>query len=167
MKHTMDTLRERCRDDGECWEWRGAMVPAGIGHPSVMHEGKSWLVRRLVLVLHGHELTTRVKVVPVCGNARCINPDHLARHTHRHVMRQAAAQGKQSSRARSAAIARSWRERRAKLTWEDVRAIRASDATGVRLAAQHGVSEATISAIRLHRIWRDHAGPFAGLGAWT
>ncbi len=42
-----------------------------------------------------------------------------------------------------------------KLTLRDVQAILASTARGVDLARQYGVSKATISAIRVRRLWKD------------
>jgi hypothetical protein len=42
----------------------------------------------------------------------------------------------------------------AKLTTADVLSVRSSDATGAALAAQYGVSESMISAVRLRKNWR-------------
>lgn len=164
MNQTIETLHARCIEVGDCWEWQGACMPNR--HPCVRHDGKTHLVRRLVAALAGISMPENAKAVTSCENLRCVNPDHIIMRTHRQVMRRQGELGKLSDIMRIAKIAATKRAKYSKLTMEQVRAIRASSETGVAMAALYGISQGKVSAIRLHRCWRDLAGnPFRGLGA--
>lgn len=164
MNQTIDTLRARCIDVGDCWEWQGARTDTG--HPTVRHDGKTHLVRRLAASLAGIPMPQNAKAMNTCENLRCVNPDHIVMRTHRQVMKRQGELGKLSDIARIAKIAATKRAKYGKLTTEQVRAIRDSSETGVSMAALHGISQGKVSAIRRHRCWRDLAGnPFTGLGA--
>ena len=55
------------------------------------------------------------------------------------------------------------RKRFAKLTTEQIAAIRAAE-TCVQAAIEHGISKATASSIRAYKRWKDYSSnPFAGL----
>lgn len=164
MNQTISTLRERCTEVGDCWEWQGARTDTG--HPTVRHDGKTHLVRRLMAALAGIDMPPNAKAVTTCENLRCVNPDHIVMRTHRQVMKRQGELGKLSDIARIAKIAATKRAKYGKLTTEQVRAIRDSSETGVAMAALHGISQGKVSAIRRHRCWRELSGnPFTGLGA--
>lgn len=162
LVYTLDTLLARADDVGECLEWNGGYTCNG--HPTTKHNGKPWLVRRLVLALQGIEIKTNHVVVTTCSNKRCINPAHLVQHSLRQHMKAMGLAGKQSDRIRSAKIAATKRANgQAKLTEAQVREIRASTGTLRELAAIYGVNKSRICGIRLGRMWKDFSSPFAGL----
>ena len=164
MVQTLDSLLANCDEIGDCLEWLGGYT--GNGHPQVRHDKKLVLARRLAFQLAGHGLKPGYVVVNKCSNLRCINPEHMEQITHQAQMKRIGALGLLSDHTRLANIASTQRERRAKLTMEKVREIRASSLTIRELSEIHGVHQSKISSIRAHKCWREyHGNPFAGLGA--
>jgi len=162
--HTLDSLHAKCVEVGDCWEWQGAYTLNG--HPTGRHDGKPVLMRRLAYTLAGNTIKPKHIVAASCGNARCINPACTVQRTERQHMLLMGKAGRQSDHLRSAKIAAIKRAQYAKLTLEQVRAIRASTDSGKVEAQRYGVNPSKISAIRAYRCWREfEANPFAGLGA--
>ncbi len=68
-----DTISRPTPGEGPCWEWNLSF--AGVT-PMIMLDGRPQPVRRvLVASIHG-ELPSTIRVVPVCPNKRCVNPNH-------------------------------------------------------------------------------------------
>jgi len=68
------------KHDGECWTWTGRTNASG--RPVCYVEGAHELPQRLLYqqrCLAGDLdlLEPNVVLVPLCGNARCVNPEHL------------------------------------------------------------------------------------------
>jgi hypothetical protein len=137
----------RCVRVGECLEWQGFRDHAGYG--SVRWAGRSWPVHRLVYTLAVEEVARGVEVCHRCDNPPCIALPHLFAGSHHDNMLDARAKGRMvGNGGRSGEL-----NGRAHLTEADVRAIRASTERQVDLAAQYGVTQPTISAIRLRKCW--------------
>ena len=163
---TIQTIHARCTEVGDCWEWQGGTT--GTGHPCVRHDGKTVLVRRLVMQLAGRPLRPSDRAMTTCENILCVNEDHLTQRTHRQVMARQGELGKLSEPARTAKIAATQRTRRGKITMDDARAIRASDETHEQAALRYGIHPSKIASIRQYRCWRELEGnPFVGLGVRT
>ena len=163
---TIQTIHARCTEVGDCWEWQGGTT--GTGHPCVRHDGKTVLVRRLVMQLAGRPLRPSDRAMTTCENILCVNEDHLTPRTHRQVMARQGELGKLSEPARIAKIASTHRARRGKITMDDARAIRASDETHEQAALRYGIHPNRIASIRQYKCWRELEGnPFVGLGART
>lgn len=128
------------RGPNDCWEWQGGANSDGYGY------FKQQRTNRIA-----HALSKGVPkhlVLHTCRNRLCCNPAHLYDGTHADNMRDMAHDGTHDGRNR-----RSQNHPYAVLTNQEVLAIRASNAKGVRLAEQYGVSPATISSIRHHTRW--------------
>ncbi len=152
-------LKDRCRiDEGGCWVWTGHLSPQG--NPTFWMDGKRLDARREAHKAVGNRLTMSVALSPVvCGNPRCICPDHQER-----ITRSEWSGGRKAlTPTRSAAIER--QRSASKIgSIEAARAIRASGRPSGEEAAKWGVSRQTISLIRLNRIWREPvASPWDGL----
>lgn len=82
--HTM-LLRRTIQDIYTgCWEWQGATQPrTGCGVARV--RGRQFTAHRLAywVYVRGFELAGRARVQHLCGNPRCVNPDHLRKVTRR------------------------------------------------------------------------------------
>lgn len=135
-------LAKRTRNTGECWEWTGAVDSSGYGLVSRN--------RRLVSV---HRLAFQMAygylpevVAHRCDNRRCWNPAHLFATDHNGNRQDCVAKGRQAQGERNG---------RAKLTAEQVEAIRQHTGTLAATARQYGVSARTIRNIRNNSIWRD------------
>ena len=155
-------LARNTEEVGECLEWQGYRED-GTPRITVRANGRSQVmqVRRVQWLLHhGPESIENRLVYASCGNQHCVHPDHLKLLTPQQRGRMMGSRS--NTAARSAKIAQKARAK-GKLTIENVREIRASDETGVALAARFGVNKSMISAIRSHRAWREFNSPFAGL----
>ncbi len=162
--HTLDSLKARCIEVGECWEWQGYMgnkTPQVASYP----DGKKKMVsvRRLLReLLHGQPQPDG-HYGNTCGNIRCVNPEHT-------LWKSEAVHMKGMGRKRtvSAVTANKLRQFRldaglAKLDEAKAQEIRLSPEPGPVLAERFGVSKSWINRIKRGAAWRVLAGPWQGL----
>lgn len=73
---TVETIKARCivTDDG-CWVWQGAKNWDGYGHAK--HEGRLWLVHRLVYTLVVGPIPEGHTLDHLCRVRACCNPEHV------------------------------------------------------------------------------------------
>ena len=120
---------------------------AGYGRINI--GGTIYLHHRVVFAeYHGLSIAALAGIVirHTCDNPACVNPLHLVPGTHQDNVADRVARGR---------TAHGENHVRAKLTEEDVRAIRAAvREDGKVLAARYGVNEQCISKIRNRRTWR-------------
>jgi len=163
--NSLDDLRGRCYVDDitGCWHWRGSMRDGK--YPSL------WIPALALVVTMGtaiHFLTKGVPPPPQtvwrikCRTEGCANPEHRTMSCRAVVMRKKMTKSP-STRAKLAEIKRA----KSKLTEQDVAEIRASDATGVALAEQYGVSRSSISSIRRGRHWMPIAAHGSSVFNWS
>ena len=139
-----------------CHEWQGPRTKDGYGQ-----FGEYWLVeqfgiklvhRLMVHLATGHVFTSRAEqVMHGCHNRICCNPLHLSVGTAAENMRQASERGSWSSTNCGEANSS------AKITVDDVRAIRARRAAGekpINIARDYPVNPQHISAICRRVTWR-------------
>jgi hypothetical protein len=74
---TLDDLKARTAEVGDCWEWQCGYQNHGKT-PAVVYIDKRMSGRRLALMLAkpGQKLDGKV-VIAKCGNHKCVNPDHM------------------------------------------------------------------------------------------
>lgn len=75
---TLDAIKARCTQDGECWTWKGATVH---GRPCMAQRRDG---KRVNLLAQKQALNAAGKASPwggpvqcLCDNALCCNPAHL------------------------------------------------------------------------------------------
>jgi len=129
--------------DYECWEWPRGRLPSGYGR---------FVVRRILQYAHraSHEvfigpIPDGAQVCHRCDNPPCWNPAHLFAGTAVVNARDRMEKGR-SQRGEG--------HYAAKLTEDDVRAIRASRLSGPDLASQYGVKFSAIYKIKDGRSWK-------------
>lgn len=128
----------------ECWWWHGWVDSNGYARFDVA--GKSYKASRIAhFLLNGVDLGGRL-ACHECDEPECVNPFHVWAGTNADNCRDMALKGRAT---------RGERNPQAKLTQEKANTIRSSTKSGRELAAEHGVSEATISMIRNGKIWRE------------
>lgn len=171
MSALLDQLAGRYVEDGDCLRWLGGCC-GKKQHPalpkSMQEKGKSVLVRRRLWEEKHGPIPAGKILHCTCDVPRCINLDHCELTTFKKVAVQCGAMGLMSDPVRSAKIAAAHRERHpfTRITQADARAIRDSDEPGTVLAARYGVSESSVSKIRLGLFRREfHGNPWQGLGA--
>jgi len=152
-------------EDGECWNWTGALQTCGAT-PVMRWQGNTQAVRRLILLEQGPAPSGKLLATYTCGNPMCVHPDHVA-WAKRKVVQQRTTreQGHQRDMLRCKKLADNARQR-AKLTLELAQQVREAEGNQYEIAARFGISQATVSSIKLGKTWRSYTGnPFAGLGA--
>jgi hypothetical protein len=141
-----------------CWVWEGYLAKTGYGqfrmttNPSDRPIGAhraSWL-------LHKGEIPHGMMVCHQCDNRACVNPSHLFLGTAQDNMRDAAIKGRMIWKGKGRpGLRRGESHPQARLTAEDVRAIRSDTESCGKTARKYGVTAVTISRIRRKVIWRE------------
>ena len=160
----LEKLEIRCVEVGDCLEWQGHI--SATGSPRIYHDGRMQSARKLMLQAHGKpsEVRPKYKLMTTCENPRCVHPSHLVIAPMAKFVRDRLV-ANTNHQIRAAKIAKA-RRQSAKLTADDVAAIRASDEADHILAERYGVSRSHVSGIQARTKWRDHSvSPWAGMGA--
>jgi len=164
MNNTLEAIKARCDEVGDCWIWRDATT--GEGYPIFKPAGskKCELVRRYVFALAGGRLKARVPVVAKCGERKCVNPACARESTTAKIAHEAGKRGSHSALAKRAKIA-SIKRKTGKLDMQKVAEIMGSGETTRVLGARYGVDQSLISRIKRGEAWKDYSSPWAGLVA--
>lgn len=138
---------------GDCWEWKSAMVK---NTPTIMWRGQAQTVRRVIAKEYLNRSLDKMLVTTVCRNPRCVKPEHLLVCTRKKLQALLSKEKRLTPghvvRAKLSVAAR----RRARLTLEQAQEIRVAEGTQREIATQYGISQATVSAIKSGRIWREY-----------
>jgi hypothetical protein len=132
-----------------CWPWTGALHRhdrPGYGRVNG-GDGTSRYAHRLSWELHFGPIPEGLQVLHYCDNPPCVNPAHLWLGTNQDNRTDSAHKGR---------TARGERSPNAKLTEDDVRAIRALGGTMsmARIAAQFGVTYLPVNFIIHRKTWK-------------
>lgn len=133
-----------------CWEWAGPKDSRGYGH--LAWNGKNARAHRVAYELQhgeiprgsGHHGTV---IMHLCDNKLCCNPEHLKPGTHADNMADMKAKGRRKR------VNSGERNGRAKLTPEQVIAIRADKRGKRTIAKDYGISPAQAQRVRLGKQW--------------
>ena len=134
------------RGNSDCWPW---MKGTKLGYGEVKIDGRPQLAHRVALSLVIGRIPSGAVVMHSCDNPVCCNPMHLSAGTHLDNVKDRVVKNRS---------ARGVRNGRSKLTEDHVRAIRRDDRTTVAIAAEYGVSPATVSLIQRLKIWKHVQG---------
>jgi hypothetical protein len=137
---------------GECHEWRGYTTKLGYG--KIRLNGRSEFVHRVAWQQSRGPIPAGFKVCHKCDNRRCVNPDHLFLGTQADNMRDMAAK----KRRRGIGGQRGEKHHQAKITAEQVRAIRASEMTNAELATLYGLTRRYVWSVRHGTTWKHVKG---------
>jgi hypothetical protein len=130
-----------------CWLWTGAVSRQGYGAVSRRIDGKRiTLAHRYSWTIHRGSIPDGAQVLHRCDTPGCVNPDHLFLGDNAANVADKIAKGR-------SAVMRGFLNSNAKLTVEDVLAIRADPRPAHQVAAEYGVKRVTIAAIRSGRNW--------------
>jgi len=128
-----------------CWDWTGSTWPNGYG--MLWTKGKHVPAHAVAYRLYGTEPVTEENycILHSCDRPICCQPAHLRPGTKAQNNQDKIDRGRQT---------RGEQVHTAKLTEDDVLAIRASNLTHPVLAEMYGVSKINISHIRRGLSWR-------------
>lgn len=128
-----------------CWPWQGERCEKGYGRFHA--RGRKWRAHRFAWeITHGEQLGERI-VLHHCDNPPCCNPEHLRAGTPADNNADMLAKGRDRHFVGT-------ENPRAKLSDQDVRDIRASDAPLPALAERYGVSKSVVCNVRLGKTWK-------------
>ena len=139
------------RSEDECWEWQASLDSRGYGNFGVPNEAGRYVMQRAHRV--AWELTngplqgSLQHLCHTCDNRKCVNPKHLFVGNPKINMADCVAKGRLNDRGGE-------NNPRAKLTADDVRAIRASTEPLSALAAKYGVAKSVVGYARRGITWR-------------
>lgn len=130
-----------------CWIWMGALSAGGYANADI--NGKTTRVSRFMLEQKlGRTLGVQL-ARHICDVACCVNPEHLVPGNQAQNMRDAAVRGRTAAGTKHG---------NSKLTPEQVASIKEELRLGLKsqrkLATEYGVSQGTISNLRINRTYR-------------
>lgn len=128
-----------------CWEWTGSTNTGGYGN--TRWGRKTALTHRLAYSLSCGPIPDGACILHSCDNRTCCNPSHLRIGTHRDNMADMRIRGRRRGIGTGASNGR------ARLTQEQVDAIRRSPHGKIRLSRQYAISPAQIQRIRAGKQW--------------
>lgn len=140
-----------------CWLWLGATNRNGYGHAKVERSRKSTGAHRLAYEIANGPIPPGMDVCHKCDTRCCVNPAHLFVGTRKENLRDCVAKGRNSRGDEHGRLLAGELSPHAKLTWPQVRRIRADAARGVdkkELAKAYGVCPENIAQILTFRSWK-------------
>ena len=161
MSRLFDRIRAMIVEVGDCWEWRGALQ-SNSPVPTMNYKGKVGPVRRHIAEERGVPLQGKL-ATHSCGNQLCVNPDHVILVSRKRLQARIAKDVKHQVNAIRRKKISDQARKHSKLTLELALQIRAAEGTQRQIAAQFGVTQATVSAIKLGKTWRDYLNPWTQL----
>ena len=131
-----------------CLLWCGPVNSSktGKGYGNMSVEGVTRFVHQLAWITAKGAIPKGLKVLHRCDVRTCINIDHLFLGTQKQNIQDCADKGR-------LATLKGERSNFAKLTLEQVIAIRADPRTQVAIAVEYGVDQSAISNIKRRRNW--------------
>lgn len=142
------------RGPEECWEWKAYRNPNGYGQFRIgpRSGGKVFLAHRVSYAMAAGVAPESISlhVCHRCDNPACVNPGHLFLGTAADNIHDMMVKGRYGKREWARGVAHPM----AKLTVEQVRAIRGSSGDQRETARMFGCSQGTVHLIRAGKIWR-------------
>jgi hypothetical protein len=170
-----DRFWSKVDTDGECWLWTGALNRCGYGEVRAFAKKQS--AHRVAWEITNGSIPEAQHVLHRCDTPACVNPDHLFLGSHTDNMRDMSRKGRSGPTNHPERMARGDRngarlypERMprgeqnssSKLTWKQVREIRARWAAGgvhkAALAREYGISHSNLNFIILNKTWTENDG---------
>ena len=129
---------------GGCAEWTGATYSDGYGN--FYHAGRNHPAQRIAYLMAGESIPEGAYVLHRCDNRLCVEPSHLFVGSHQDNMDDMAAKGRRVSLPGAA-------NPRARLTPEQVAAIRDDGRSHRAIAKDYGVRKKQIGNIKRGVRW--------------
>lgn len=132
-----------------CHEWIGAIMPGGPrttgGYGQIHRNGRTAYAHHIAWELAHGPIPEGMHVMHTCDNRRCVNVTHLTLGSFQDNMDDMTAKLRQPHGPKNG---------HAKLTVEQVRAIRVATGTQKAIGERFGISQPIVSEIRTGKIWK-------------
>lgn len=161
----MMRILDSTEEVGDCLIWQKSDNGDGRPHYKPGFPGLGKLVHRAVFKLSGGKVGYGQPLACRCNERMCVNPDHYYPSNYKQCAAIASKRGAYINPAKWAKIAKTKRERNAKLTIEIARVIRLSDESGPVWAERLGVDPSVPNGIKAGTRWKEYpnSNPFAAL----
>jgi hypothetical protein len=170
---SIEDLKDRCYvdEDTGCWHWRMA-CNNGSPRVRVTVNGKSEMMagrRAAYMLAYKKAIPSGYKVFRAahCKSLDCLSPEHVRAGTKKQEGEVIAKTGRAAGSLQRIVAGQIASRKRAKLTLEQVREIRASDETQKVKAKRYGVTEKMIHLIETGQRWKEMALPTADVFSWA
>lgn len=141
------------KQDHECWLWTGSrFVADGYGQFNLGRTEGVVRAHRFAWILTNGPIPMGLCALHSCDVPLCVNPSHIFLGTRAENNADMVAKGRDRKAIGEDAG-------KAKLTEDDVVAIRMDDRTLQRIADDYGVNNMTIWAIQVGKTWKHVPGP--------
>jgi hypothetical protein len=168
MTISIDAIRARCIEVGDCLEWQGCMGTGRRNRSQPIVGRDKQPVRRLLWEAERGPIPSGRIVYCTCGNSRCVGHLALGKRGDAHRVRARLGLMRHTPDT-LAALTRGARERAtAKHSMQQARAVRELAALGVPDALISWATDVTpdaVGEIRRGNTWREHMAP-ASVFAW-
>lgn len=148
IRSTMERVFSKVKKTDTCWLWLGGTNGRGYGVMGVERPRRTAYVHRVSYEHFHGPIPDGAEVAHSCDVRNCVNPDHLSLMTHRENEDDKSAKGR---------VPKGEGQWRAVLAEDGVRDIRRRVASGERrkvLAAEYGVSLASIDLVVTRKRWK-------------
>lgn len=142
-KSLQERFEAKVNRAGDCHEWTGCLMPSGYGQIHV--SGKTAYAHRVSWELKNGLIKNGEYVLHKCDNRKCVNINHLFLGTFDENMADMVSKRRQAHGRRNP---------HAKLTEQQVTAIKSATGTQLQIAKQYGVAQGLVSMIKSGRIWK-------------
>ena len=147
-----------------CWEWAGFIPPYPRNYGRLAVNKKSRETHRLMYEVTFGQVPDGFCVCHKCDVRKCVNPDHLFLGTKADNAADAKAKGRMASGEKHGSKTHpesrpNGENNHAKLTWEQVREIRALLLSGIsfsKVAKRFGIGKTAVANIKHGRKWKEH-----------
>lgn len=131
-----------------CWLWERSVNSDGYGTLAINQ--KFWVAHRAAYVATYGEIPSGMYVCHRCDVPSCVNPDHLFLGTQRENVADMFRKGRNGHK-------RGAEHHSAKLTEDDIRAIRSDPRNGPEIARYYGITTTHVYGIKKRSTWKDVA----------
>lgn len=142
---TMDLIKDRIIEEGDCWIWMGAYSHTA---PAVRDGDKVVQVRRLIAEKFLGKKINGLFAVPKCKNSECVCPDHIRIVSRATLNKMTIEKTQFHLRPDRIAKLKLAAQKRYNIDMNKVEAVRKAEGSGRQIAKDFGMNLSVVQKIR-------------------